>query len=483
MKLRFFAFIILILFFPVVGEAQKVLYSPYQPFDFRTGGYSVIGRIGERIYVYRSTPEGFFLDAYNESMDLTATVLLDFFPQKISETKFISYDDKMIVLYQWVDNNKIVQSAALLDGEGRLLKKPVNLATEKRGMFNSNKEFFSSAVADNRKHIVIYGVNEKRKEIDVKAVWVDDELTVQGTSSAKFSAENELEYGKAEVDNQGTVYMSAYTPIGSKGYTDQIWLLTMHIGDKKFVPFEVPLGKMYAGHAYSQVDNNNSRVYIGGFYSDRKNGNYEGVLYCYFDMTTGTFKNYRNIPFDEKTRNTAGESNKRRAFNDYQIRKLIVKNDGGFIMIAEDYYVSNRTSYAPGFGYYSWYYPMTSTYVREYHYEDILVMSYAGDGSPEWTSFVRKNQYSQEDGGLFSSYAFMNTGGALGFLFNDFNERRSRMQLATVDASGKISVHALDAGRNDDPDWLPRSSKQTGSREIIIPCLRKRQICFAKVIF
>jgi hypothetical protein len=39
------------------------------------------------------------------------------------------------------------------------------------------------------------------------------------------------------------------------------------------------------------------------------------------------------------------------------------------------------------------------------------------------------------------------------------------------------------AGRNDDPDWLPRSGKQVSAREIVIPCLRKRQICFAKVVF
>ena len=101
----------------------------------------------------------------------------------------------------------------------------------------------------------------------------------------------------------------------------------------------------------------------------------------------------------------------------------------------------------------------------------------------EWQTFVRKNQYSQEDGGLFSSFAFMNTGGTLGFLFNDYNTNRSKIQLASVDGSGKLNMRSLAAGTADDPDWLPRSGKQIAAREVVIPCLRKRQICFAKIVF
>jgi hypothetical protein len=85
---------------------------------------------------------------------------------------------------------------------------------------------------------------------------------------------------------------------------------------------------------------------------------------------------------------------------------------------------------------------------------------------------------------MFSSFAMVNTGGALGFLFNDFNSSRSRVQLASVEDDGKILMQALTTNQgNDDADWMPRQAKQVSAREIIIPCLRKRQICFAKVVF
>lgn len=481
LKVLFVLFVFFLL--PVLAIAQDVYYSKYQDFDFRSGSYAVIGKVDGKIYVYRSTAEGFFLDAYNDAMELKATIILDFFPEKINSRKFVLYDDKMIVLYEWSDGHKIIQSAALLDGSGRLLKGPVNITSEKTGVFSSKRDYFSSAISDDKSQIVIYGVDQKRKQIDVKCIWLDNELQIKQRTVASFKADNELEYGEAVVSNKGSLFLPAHTPVGTQNLSDQLWLLALSPGEHAFIPFEMPLDKKYAGSTNSKIDNNNNRIYIGGFYSDKKNGNYDGIQYTYFDITAGTFKNYKATPFDERMRNTAGESNKRKAFNDYRVNNMIIKNDGGLIMMSEDVYISNRNSYAPGFGYYSWYYPVMSSYVREYHYDDILVMSISSEGNLDWSSFVRKEQYSQEDGGLFSSYAFINAGGSLGFMFNDFNSRRSRIQLASVDDMGDIKMRSLDAGRSDDPDWLPRSSKQVGAREIIVPCLRRKQICFAKVIF
>jgi hypothetical protein len=110
-------------------------------------------------------------------------------------------------------------------------------------------------------------------------------------------------------------------------------------------------------------------------------------------------------------------------------------------------------------------------------------MSYDGNGVRDWSTFIRKNQYSQEDGGIFSSYGLINAGGSLGFLFNDFNTRVSKIQLATVSGDGKLDMRSLAEGTANDPDWLPRSAKQVGLKELVVPCLRRRQLCFAKIVF
>ncbi len=484
MKLLKPIFFILILFtIHLHVNAQDVVYSPYEKFDVRGSDFAVVGKVGSRIYTYRGSADGFFLDAYDDKMDRLATVLLDFFPKRIYATKFIAYSNQIIVLYQSVEGNTVIQYAALLDDMGRLVKQPVKLDEEKTGLFGPNKEYFTSAISEDKKHIFIYKTEEKGSELILTGKWVDDQLNISERVTGNFSADNTLTNGEGMIANNGTFYLPVYTPIGGRSFADQLWLLELTKNNNTFKPVSVPLNNKFAAGVYSKIDNAKNRIYIGGFYSDKKNGSLEGVLYTYYDIANQSFESRKNIAFDEQWRLSTGERNKKRAFDGYQARQLIVKNDGGFVLIAEDYYITTRNNYSPGFGYYSMYYPSMGTSIREYHYNDILAMSYNSEGVKEWHTFIRKDQYSQEDGGIFSSYALLNTGGSLGFLFNDFNSARSRIQLATIDGGGRLEMRSLAANKSDDPDWLPRSGKQVSAREMVVPCLRKRQISFAKITF
>ncbi len=464
-------------------NAQQITYSPYEKFDFRTGDYSVVGKVGGNLFTYRGSSEGYFLDVYNDSMQELATIVLDFFPSKIYQTHFIAYPDHIVVLYQSLEGTKVTQYAALLDNSGRLKKGPIQLDNARTSIFGANRVYFSSVVSEDKKHILVYSEEDKGSTLNFTGKWLDDQLNILNRSHATFSADNDISHGEAIVSNNGDIYLPVYTPVGTKNYADELLLLTMHPGETKFATNELPLDSKFAANSYMRIDNMNNRIYIGGFYSSKKNGNFEGVLYSYFDIKTDSFQNKKMIMFDPELLKATGERNKRRAVDNFEVRQLIVKNDGGFVLIAEEYFMSMRSNYAPGFGYYSWYYGPMSTTIREYRYGDVMALSYNGDGTKQWDAFVYKDQYSQEDGGLFSSYVLLNTGGTLGFLFNDFNTNNSRIQLATIGVDGKVNMQSFNTEGNSYPDWIPRAGKQVSAREIVIPCLHRKEICFAKVVF
>ena len=476
--------LLLTLFFLNTLSAQEVLYSPSEKFDFRSGDYAVVGKVGNKLYTYRASTEGFFLDAYGDSMEHTATVVLDFFPKKIYETRFVISGSNIIVLYQSVEGTKVVQYAALLDEKGRLTKGPLQLSEAKTGIFGPTRSYFSSAVSEDKKNIIVYSAIDKREQIEFDGKWIDENLTITHRTHVVYKGDgNEISHGEAIVGNDGMLYLPVYYPIGGKDFSDQLWLLSMPAAGGKFTAKDLPMDNKFVANAYMKLDNNNNRIYVGGFYSDKKNGNYIGALYAYYDIASGSFMNKKMLPFDERLISATGERSKRHAFNDFNVKQLIVKNDGGFVLIAENYYVTTRSSYSPAWGYYSWYAPNMNSTVREYHYNDILTLSYDGNGTKVWDAFVRKEQYSQEDGGVFSSYALLNTGGTLAFLFNDFNTTHSRIQLATVDGDGKTNMRSFATEGNNDPDWIPRVGKQVSAREMVVPCVKRRQICFAKIVF
>src|SRR4051812_775770 len=104
--IRPFLIILLLISINRQGFSQDVTYSPYDKFDFRNDDYSVVGMVGQSLFTFRNTAEGAMLEAFDDSMNKKATVMLDFFPPKIYETRFIAYPDKIIVLYQALEGNK-----------------------------------------------------------------------------------------------------------------------------------------------------------------------------------------------------------------------------------------------------------------------------------------------------------------------------------------------------------------------------------------
>ncbi len=481
-----YLFSLLLLCCALSSRAQVINYSDYDRFDLRSGDYSVVGRVDGRIYTYRSSSEGYFLDAWDDSMQRLATVVLDFFPGKIYDTRFVAYADRMIVLYQVIERGKLTQHAAMLDGRGRLQGKVRDLDEAKTGIFGPSGNYFFSAVSDNKKYILVYGLTAKGNTLQISHTLLDDALEIVERSSGSYTGESSLTSLPGMLDNSGNFYLPVTTNTGSRDYADGVWLLMLPRGGAKIVNTELRLADNYASGLYFKVDNTASRIYAGGFYSAKRTGNYDGLLFAQFRLDSFNAATVRRIVLDERLREATGERSKRRAFNDYKTRQLIIRNDGGFVLIAEDYYMTIRTGGVTGpYGYYNSYYSpfIGAQNIREYHYGDILALSYSATGRREWSSFIRKDQYSQEDAGIFSSYAMINSGGSLGFLYNNYDSRRSRITLAAIDADGKINTHALDAGGPQDPDWLPRAGKQISSHELIVPCLRKKQICFAKVVF
>jgi hypothetical protein len=464
-------------------SAQEVTYAAYDKFDYRSDAYAIVGRTGGYLYTYIRNDDGSRLDAYNDSMIKVATVILDFFPQRIYQVRFVAYPDKILVLYQALESNKVVQYVALLDANGLLVDKPIEISKARTSIFGATKNYFSSSFSDDKKTILVYSATDKNSSIEFEAKWIDDNAKVIKQTKATFETDNTPEHGEVNVTNDGTVYMAAYTPTGSQNYADQYWLLKLAPGATAFEAKELELGEKFATSGYTKVDNVNNRVYFGGFYSEHKNGRFDGFIYASYDIASSSFTTKRFIPFDSELVQAAAMGGRSHGFDNYIVRQLIVKNDGGFVLVSEVHYVTMRSSFTPGFGYYSFYTPYMNSSVREYHYNEIMALAYDKNGVREWNAFIPKQQYSQEDEGVFSSYALLNTGGTLAFLYNDFDPHHSRMQLATLTAEGKTDIHGLAAEGHDYPDWLPRSAKQVAGRVLVVPCFHKKQICFARVTF
>ncbi len=486
--LRFFVLFAFLfsLFAPCETQAQKVFYSRAVSFNFQNNEMNVVGKVNGTLFTFRSYGKEYFLEAYDEVMNKTATIVLDFFPEKIYKVRFVPFPNQMLVLYQEQYGTRITQYAAMLNDKGLLQGRVLKIDSRRSSFFGTgDKEFFESAVSDNKNELIVYSAITHNKKLDFTAYRIDlAQMKVAQKIKLNYKGGDIVAVSDGLINNEGDFFLPIYTQIGSRNFADEYDILTLRRNEKLFRKTSLTIRDNYLEYPFEKMDNEHNQIHFASFFATKKNGNNEGVTTATFDMQSLQFVFTKFFPFSEELRAETGARRKDRALNEFRINHLLVKNDGGFLIAAEEYYITTQSNYMPGVGFYSFYYsPMVAQTIREYHFNDILLMSYNASGEQDWYRFMQKNQYSQEDGGLFSSYNMMNTGGDLGFIFNDFNTRRSRIQLVSVGVDGAMQNGYLDAGNANDPDWLPRLGKQVDKREVVVPCLRKKELSFVKIVF
>jgi hypothetical protein len=103
-----------------------------------------------------------------------------------------------------------------------------------------------------------------------------------------------------------------------------------------------------------------------------------------------------------------------RGISDTDVRDVILRRDGGALLIAERHHEVQRGTVA-GRGFMR----EGTRLIIDYYYDDMFVWAFNPDGKTHWNSVLHKKQYSQDDEGVFSSYFLHRKAENLHFLFND----------------------------------------------------------------
>jgi hypothetical protein len=79
------------------------------------------------------------------------------------------------------------------------------------------------------------------------------------------------------------------------------------------------------------------------------------------------------------------------------------------------------------------------------------------------------------------SYQVMNTGGQLHVLFNNLEKRIQLLNDFSITPEGKINRSPTLKNLDKGYEFMPKYAKQVSARQIIVPCLYRNFICFAKI--
>lgn len=501
--------IIMVLLTGLGVQAQQIVYSEAEKDDSHRINFEVIGKMGNNFLIYKSNRSRHWVSVLDNEMLPVAKKNFDFLPNgdRVINVDIVPYPSFFYVIYQYQRKGIVYCEAARLNEVGDKIGDVMLLDTTRIG-YNADNKIYTTVTSEDKSKILLYKINSKDKKLfRLTTRLLDDNLqTLQLSRLTVPMEERDYYLGEFTVDNDGDLFFARFNRLSNESIS-KVDLIQKPAMEETLIERQVNIEGIYLDDIKAKADNVNKRLVLVSFYNKTKRGNIEGYYLYVWDKKSGQVIREKALAFSEALRKEAkGNTSIKAAFDDNFIKNIILKGDGGFIIASEAAYTSSRG----GGAWNRWNYwgspfmrPFDYYYYSPYYYnsywggmnrwgnnndnvryqaDNITISSFDSQGNNEWNNVITKEQFNDQSDNLLSYQLFI-TGGQLHFLFNTLETKAQLLSDFTVSPEGEMkrnpTLKNLDRGR----EFMPRYGKQVGRNQMIIPCLYRNYICFAKVDF
>lgn len=466
----------------VCAQAQTVQVSNPSKLPPKSGKFKVIGQNNDGIVVRLYGMED-VIQVYGNEMKLETTKTIAFKNQDgplqhimLNKTGgvifYLQQDKKYSLLWAQPVNSKFIEM-----GKPTLIDSIV----DRRELVASNLRFKQSLDQSYTMIYYPYFSNTGRVEA-IRFLSLDPGLKVAYNKIVQLNREEkELENSKTLIDNQGNVFMLLRPESSNGARYDVIRLDTQG----EVANYSITTDKRLFNEPYFDVDNKNGNLVMAAFYD---NGSSEdepaasGYLFASFDPANGTPVKTTYTPFARQFIGelTGRENPTNLSLYTFSIRRCILRNDGGTLIVAESFIKDTRETVVP-MGIQPGYNNYRTSEI--FQYNDIVAFSVKPDGQLDWRSIMRKKQVSEDDNGAYSSFLVMNEKDRLRFLYLDDVSNNAVLNEYLLYSIGKTERNTLFNQEDRDLMLLPKMGKQISPNEVVIPSYRGNSLRLVKIIY
>lgn len=513
---------LLIFFVGIIAvSAQKIVYSEPDRDDPRTLNFEVVGKISGKYLIYKNARDDHFFSVYDAEMKLSNKVKADFLPDRarVLGTDFITYPDFTYFIYQYQLKNVYYIMAAKIGADGKKMGDAIMMDTTAGMGYSANSRIYTVVNSEDKQKLAAFKVSTRNeKEHVVTSCVFDKELKQLEKVRIAIAMPDRNDYlGEFGIDNDGNLVCLRESSVATNESINKVSLVIKTLGSINPTISEVKVKAIFLDDTRIKIDNLNKKILITSFFSKQKRGNIDGLYYSLWDKQTNIETlNAVTVFSDEFRADVRGEGSTKTAFNDFYLKNLILRRDGGFMMIAESAYMSSRGNtfnrwdmmnrspffnpymgsslgiglggyypYGSGLNAYPWGSPwgmnnMGPNSVTRYFSDNVAIISFEPTGKMEWSNIIRKTQYDDNTDN-YIGYGIINSGDQIRFMFNIQDKRSNILTDQSLSPQGQIDRNPTIKNLERGYDFMPRHSKQTGARQAIVPCMYRGYTCFAKI--
>lgn len=501
-------YIAYLLLLPAISFSQRITFSETQKEDGRDINFDIIGKIKNNIIVFKNAKSKYAISLYDaDDMTMKEKIDLDFLPEKAFNVDYILLSDHFYLIYQHTRKGVVYCMGAKMDMNGHLVEKPIQLDTTHVGNLGDSK-IYSMVNSDDKKRIMVFKIQRKNEQFNFVTLLFDNKFQLVHKSRLAIDYDdNRDDFSDFLLDNDGNLVFSKAIKSSNRSGISGLFLVTKAELLDTFSVRKINLGGLFIDEVKMKLDNVNKRYLINSFYYKEKRGNIDGIFCAIWDAKGDSTRASVFTQLGDSVREIAkSKGSTKLAFNDYFIRNILLKKDGGYLIAAEDFSTQtsgsnsgwNRWDYLYGSPYYSpynsyYYNPSYGGYYRpynsynnaqttRYYFDNILLLEISKNGNVLRDKIITKEQYADDNDNYLSFSTFV-TESEIHFLFNVMEKKDKLLTDNTISSNGILkrnpTLRSVDRGY----EFMPKLSKQVGARQIIIPCSFRNQICFAKIDF
>ncbi|MDF1696561.1 MAG: hypothetical protein P1U56_12040 [Saprospiraceae bacterium] len=459
-------------------QAQRVTVSKEMSIrnDF---AYDIIGKVDENILLYRDKGNEKVVEVFDINMKhlYDREIILE--DNRVDIYCIVPQDTAFTIIYGYRQKRLYNMRARKYNSSGTMidsvtfLKDIDNFRIEsfqfeisedrsKTLLFSSRKnDLFYTYVIDNDEMRVLWRKESKLIGFDVRKDFRGVVLSNLGEVNALFEIDN----SKYDRDNHKMILLGLDS---SDGLYENVFTFE----NKLTVDLEM---------AY---DNKNRRIILAGLVSDESE--FDATGYFYLSTPVATLEPETKIKDFDFDLNFLGELygkklSKKKRLNDFVTRDLVIRNDGGFLLFTEmnkEYY--RRSSFNGGARLNSGFNGGGRGWVDIYN-EDIIVFSVHPDNTEHWKKILYKKQFSQDDGGIFSSYFLFKTPSRIRLIYNDEIKRNNTVSEYVLDPLGNFERNSLLSTEYQNLKLRFKDALQVSSSILLVPSERNFKLSLVKI--
>lgn len=467
--MKFIGFIPLLLLFLLPAHAQDFLISEETTLR-NDESFEIIGQIEDQTFLFITRPYSKELISYNRDL-------------KIKEQTTLSDENNALYYTPIIRNEHIYiffSTRKNGDNDLSLLKLDDQLNQVDSTVVKSfGKRTFSPKIlmrpSQNKKFMAAYTL-EKRSSIEVAMIDLDSLKTIweQEFAPAEFNSNDH--FIDLITDNSGNAHFALeHNNTRASMEENKFEFFSFYFKNKSLKTHTSP----FHNHSWTEVlfefDNQLNRIIIAGLYKEKKSINPLGIFQLSIYPEPSRVDSAIFHPFGKEfiAKLTGKEKRKKIEIEDLTLREMVLRSDGGILVISELERVVTRRSSSGG-GYYS--NRTVETAQIDYFLDEIILFNINPEGNIQWKGILRKKQSSQDDNAIASSFFMARTARNLKFIFNDNVRADNNLSVYNLNGKGQTERISLMNPRKYKLYLRPRLSKQISASQILIPSVRKREL-------